>query len=209
MSKYRYALVSAIAVALAMVFSAGGAEAMTYTINGSDSGTSTAVPIDLSGASCALVNLVEVCTTTSSLSIYAGKSSGSPFSGPFTGQAVSQTVPVVGTGCSFAPTKIAACTIGSNTMGCSYSYVGGAGATRPSSSGDLFAFFITGGSLCLDGTTGAIEGTQTIVGVGGSGKAAGTTSDSTVTFRGQILLNDPAGNSFSWFTDSYTGTLTK
>ena len=113
MSKYRYALASAIAVALAMVFSAGGAEAITYTFNGSDSGTSTAVPIDLSGASCAVVNLVEVCTTTSSLSIYAGKSSGDPFSGPFTGQFVSQTVPVVGTGCSFAPTKIAACTIGS------------------------------------------------------------------------------------------------
>jgi hypothetical protein len=59
MSKYRYALASAIAVALAMVFSAGGAEAMTYTINGSDSGTTTAVPIDLSGASCTVVNLVE------------------------------------------------------------------------------------------------------------------------------------------------------
>ena len=209
MSKYRYALASAIAVALAMVFSAGGAEAMTYTFNGSDSGTSTAVPIDLSGASCAVVNLVEVCTTTSSLSIYAGKTSGSPFSGPFTGQAVSQTVPVVGTGCSFAPTKIAACTIGSNTSGCSYSYFGGAGANRLSSSGDLFAFFLTGGSLCLDGNTLAFEGTQTLVGVGGSGKAAGITSNVTETVRGQILLVDLAGNSFSWSTASFTGTFIK
>ena len=65
MRKYRYALASAIAVALAMVFSAGGAEAIISNFHGSDSGTATAVPIDLTGASCAQVNLVEVCTTTS------------------------------------------------------------------------------------------------------------------------------------------------
>jgi hypothetical protein len=209
MSKYRYVLGFAIAVALTVMFSVSSAEAKTFNVKGSSSGTSTAVPIDISGASCAVVNLVEVCTATSSLAIYAGKSSGSPFSGPLTGQSVSQTLPVAGAGCSFAPTTIAACTIGSNTAGCSYSYVGGAGANRLSSSGDLFAFIITGGSLCLDGNTFAFEGTQTTVGAGGSGKAAGTTATGTSTFSGQILTGDPAGNDFGWFTSSFTGTITK
>jgi hypothetical protein len=206
MSKYRYVLSLAMVVALAMMVSAVGAEAKTFDVAGSLSGTSAAIPVDISGDSCTLVGGVEVCTATSGLLTYAGKSSGGPLSGPYTGQSISQTKPVAGTGCFFAPTKIASCTIGTDTAGCKYSFVGGAGANRISSTGDLAAFSITGGSLCLNGTTFATAGTLTEKSAGGTGKATGTTTHS---FGGQFLIVDPAGNGFFWLTDTYTGTLTK
>jgi hypothetical protein len=209
-NKYRYVLALAMVVSLAMMVCASGAEAKTFDTKGSASGTSASVPVDISGNSCTVVNKVEVCTATSGLLTYTGKSSGGPLSGPYTGQGISQTEPVAGTGCSFAPTTIASCTIGTDTAGCKYSFVGGAGANRISSTGDLAAFLISpGGSLCLDGTTLAFEGTLTETSEGGTGKAAGTTGTTTHSFTGQLLISDPAGNGFSWVADTYTGTLTK
>lgn len=214
MIKHQFVLVLAMAVSLTMMVLAGSAEAKTFSISGSNSGTSTSVPVDISGDSCAVVANVELCTATSNLSIYSGQSSGGPtfspiLTGPFTGQEISQTVPVAGAGCSFAPTTIAACTIGTNTSGCEYSYVGGAGANRLNFGGDLAAFEITGGSLCLDGTTFAFQGTVTAESAGGSGRYAKTTGTSTNTLSGQILISDPAGHGISWFTNTFTGTVNR
>ena len=210
MSKHRFVWALALVVSLA-----GGAEAKTFNnIKGTLSGTATAVPVDITGDSCTVVGDAELCTATSNLSIYAGQSSGGPITGPtltgpFTGQNIAQTEPVAGAGCSFAPTTIAACTIGTNDAGCEYSYVGGAGASRLNFSGDLEAYVTTGGTLCLDGTTFAFTGTETGNIVGGSGRYAKITGTASQTFNGQILISDPAGNGFSWFTSTFTGTLTK
>jgi hypothetical protein len=73
-SKYRLVLATAIAAFLAVMVSAGGVKAKTYNIKGSLSGTVTAVPIDISANSCAVVDTIEICTATSSLSIYGGTS---------------------------------------------------------------------------------------------------------------------------------------
>ena len=214
MSKHRSVWDLAVVVSLTVMV-AGGADAKTFNnIKGTLSGTATAVPVDITGDSCTVVGNAELCTATSNLSIYSGQSSGGPITGPtltgpFTGQNIAQTAPVAGAGCSLAPTTIAACTIGTNDAGCEYSYVGGAGANRLNFGGDMEAYRTTGGTLCLDGTTFALEGTETANIVGGSGRYAKITGTTSLTFNGQILISDPAGNGISWFTSTFTGTITK
>jgi len=216
MRNYRFFLSSALVLGLAVMVTAGGAEAKTFKIKTTVSGSGASVPLDLTGDSCTVVGNVEVCTATSSLTTYAGKGSGGPpgTTGAFTGQGISQTVPVAGVGCSFAPDTIKACTIGSNQAGCQYTYVsvdgvGGTFANRLTSSGDLAFGYLTGGSYCYDGTNGTFEGTQQFETTGGTGKFAGYTGTSTATFNGAVLLFDAANNDFTWFQQNSTGTLTK
>src|SRR6266851_6728195 len=66
-----------------------------------------------------------------------GNSAGTSNIGPFTLRGVNETDPVSGTGCSFAPTTIAGCTIDSTTHGCEFHIVGGAQVRRSNDSGDL------------------------------------------------------------------------
>jgi hypothetical protein len=219
MSQSRFVRVLAVAAFIAAMVSAGDAKAKgtkVYTYTGSLSGTSASVPLDTTGDSCTVVGTVEICTATSSLSTYGGTWSGAPpgTSGPFTGQSIDQTIPVAGTGCSFAPTTIKACTIGSDPAGCQYTYVnvngvGGASANRITSTGDQFISYLTGGTFCYSGTTGQFKGTQTFETIGGTGKAEGYTGKGTDSFTGYILLFDLANHDFSWFSQTFTGTLTK
>jgi hypothetical protein len=218
MSQLRFVGVLALAVFIAAMVSAGDAKAKgakVYNTKGTASGTNTSVPIDISGDSCTLVSTIEICTATSSLGIYSGTSSGGPpgTTGAYTGQSILQTIPVAGVGCSFAPETIASCKIGSNTNGCSYKYVnvdgvGGAGANRLSSNGNIGAFYITGGTYCYDPNTFAYEGTNTAVSAGGTGPFATVEGTATTTFSGKVLLQDPAGNGINWFTQTTTGTAT-
>jgi hypothetical protein len=219
MSQLRFVRVLALAVFItAMGFARGAnaASAKVYNFKGSLSGTSAKVPLDITGDSCSVVGSVEICTSTSTLSTYGGSSTGGPpgTTGAFTGQSVDQTIPVAGMGCSFAMDTIKSCTIGSNTSGCEYTYVsvngvGGAGANRITSSGDQELFYLTGGTFCYDGNTRQFQGTQTFETIGGTGKATGYTGTSKASFIGGILLDDLAGNGFSWFSQTFTGTLTK
>jgi hypothetical protein len=93
-------------------------------------------------------------------------------------------IPVAGAGCSFAPTTIAACTIGSTIDGCKYEYMGGAEADRSTSTGDIAASYVTGGTLCRDGSTFAFQAMETFTSAGGSGKFASITSEGTATVSG-------------------------
>jgi hypothetical protein len=195
---------------------AAAAKPKTFKINSTVSGSGASVPLDLTGDSCTVIGNVEVCTATSSLATYGGKGSGGPpgTAGAFTGQGIDQTVPVAGVGCSFAPDTIKACTIGSNNAGCQYTYVsvngvGGSFVNRVTASGDLAFGYLTAGSYCYDGDTGAFEGTQEFITTGGTGKFAGYTGTTKATFNGATLLFDSANDTFTWFQQNSTGTLTK
>jgi hypothetical protein len=108
MSQSRFVRVLAVAAFIAAMVSAGDAKAKgtkVFNTKGSASGTNTSVPIDISGDSCTVVSTIEICTATSSLAIFSGTSSGGPpgTSGAYTSQAITQSIPVAGMGCSLAP----------------------------------------------------------------------------------------------------------
>jgi hypothetical protein len=220
MSKFKFITAMGMVALLSIVVSAIGVAAgdRTFTVTGQETGTTTSVPVDIFGTSCTQFNGATFCTGTSALGIFSGSSSGGPSSGPYTGQALTETVPVVGTGCATAPSTIQACTIGKNSEGCLFTYVnpsspvGGALVDRHDFTGELSFYYVTGGSLCLDTNTGAYEGTRMTTCYGGTGKASSGcfgTTNLTTTFTGAILLSDQAGNGFNWFSDTYTGTGTK
>ena len=219
MSKYRFVTALAMVALLAVMVSASGVEAGkgAFTFKGQYSGTSTSIPVDIFGTSCVTLGGVTTCAPTSGLSIFSGWSSGGPANGPYTGQGISQTMPVPGSGCSFLPAGTECTENASNPNGgCLYTYlppglpVGGAGALVDSR-GDLQASYVTGGSLCVDGTTFAFTGTQTNTCWGGTGKHADCfgTSNWTQTFSGAVLISDPVGNGISWFSGTVAGTATK
>jgi hypothetical protein len=143
---------------------------------------------------------------------YSGKATGS-FGGPFTGQNVSETVAVTGTGCFFAPTTIKSCTLGAVTNACEFQYVaGGSGANIRSATGSVESYIITGGTLCFDVSSGlpfSFAGTNTFTVSGGTGEFKGVSGSGTVTFTGQETSVDLANHAFSWFTATSTATLTK
>jgi hypothetical protein len=101
MSKFSFVPAMAMVALLSVLVSAVGVSAddRTFTITGQETGTSTSVPVDIFGTSCTQFNGATFCTGTSGLGIFSGSSSGGPSSGPYTGQALLETVPVVGTGC--------------------------------------------------------------------------------------------------------------
>jgi hypothetical protein len=204
----------AFLVAAILLIGVQRAEAKTFNVKSSFSGTGFSVPIDLdgNGTSCTTVGLVTTCPNDSFSSNYSGKATGS-FGGPFTGQNVDETVPVSGTGCLFAPTTIQSCTLGAVTNACEFQYVaGGSGANIRSATNSVESYIITGGTLCLDVSSGLpfnFAGTQTFSVSGGTGEFKGVTGSGTVTFTGQETSEDHAGHGFSWFTATLTATLTK
>jgi len=217
MRKHSFVPALAVVALLAVIASASGVEAGSKTFNGQFTGTSTSVPVDIFGTSCVTLGGITTCMPTSTLNLQSGSSTGGPANGPFTDQAIGQSMPVPGTGCSFLPAGTE-CTVAGLTPngGCLYTGVpasggvGGAGATVDSS-GDLAAYYVIGGSLCLDGATLKFSGTTTNTCWGGTGKNAGCfgTTNWTGTFSGAILISDPAGSGFSWFSGTFTGTEAK
>jgi hypothetical protein len=190
------------------------AEAKTFQVTGSFSGTSVNVPVDIdgNGTSCTTSGNFTTCPDDSSASTSTGNSTG-VFGGPFTGQDVNEIVPVSGTGCIIAPTTIASCTLGAITNACEFQYVaGGSGASIRSATGSVLVHTITGGTICIEGTTGPpfnFAFTQTVSFSGGTGEFTGVTGTGTSVGTGQITTFDFAGHGFSWSTGTFTETLTK
>jgi len=135
------------------------------------------------------------------------------FGGPSTGQEVNEIVPVSGTGCIIAPAAIASCTLGAITNACEFQLVaGGSGASIRSATGSVLVHTITGGTFCVEGTTGPPfnwASTETVSFSGGTGEFTGVTGTGTGVATGQITTFDFAGHGFSWFTGTSTETLTK
>ena len=152
----KIAFTAAFLVAIIVVLAVQRAEAHSSTVTSSLSGTGFSVPIDLdgNGTSCTTVGSVTTCPDDSVASTYVGQSNGE-FGGRFNGQNVAETVPVSGTGCLFAPTTIQSCTLGAVTNACEFQYVaGGSGASVHLATGSVESYTITGGTVCLDVSSG-------------------------------------------------------
>jgi hypothetical protein len=177
----------------------------TVNISGSLSGTSITVPFDLDKDS-------STGTGNSVQSTAAGQQN---VGGGFTSQAVTEGDPKPGTGCSVALTTQAGCAVDGVTNGCLYNIVGGVGALRFNSDGDISSFQVTGGTECIDFNSAkafAPPFNYTIaedVGfTGGSGEFAGTSGSGIFTGSGRILATDSELHVFSWFQATYTATMT-
>jgi hypothetical protein len=189
-------------------------EASTFKVTGSFSGTGFTVPIDLDGDSttCTTVGSVTTCPDDSFSSTYVSQAIGM-FGGTYTGQNVSESVPVSGTGCLIAPATIQSCTLGAVTNACAFQYIpGGTGANIRSATRSVETYTITSGTICLDFSSGLpfnFAGSQSFTLTGGTGEFKGVTGSGIVTFTGQETSADPASHGFSWFTATFTETMTK
>jgi hypothetical protein len=214
MIRFKIAFAGVLLAAAMFLVGVYKAEAKDFQVTGTLSGTSHSVPIDLdgSGTSCTTVGSVIICPDDSFTSTYVSQASG-PFGGAYTGQNVSESVPVSGTGCLFAPTTIQSCTLGSVTNACEFQYTtGGSGANVRSATGSVQSYIITGGTLCLDVSSGLpfnFTGTVTSSVTGGTGEFTGVTGSGSLTFTGQQTSDDLASHGFSWFTATFSETLTK
>ena len=222
--KYRFVPPLALVALVAVIVSASGLEAggADQTFKGEGSGTFSPDPLNIFGTGCVTVGEVTTCPPSNGLTLFSGSASGGPFSGPFTGQTLAQSAPVTGSGCSFVAGGTECTENKSNPNGgCLYTFlppnlppdeggVGGAEVFRSNSTGDLFAYYLIGGTFCLDGTTFAYTGSVTYTCFGGTGKGADCfgTTNLVDTLSGQILLSDPAGHAFGWQSDTFTGTTT-
>jgi hypothetical protein len=177
----------------------------TVNISGSLSGTTLEVPFDFDKDR-------STGTGTSGQATAAGTQS---VGGAFTAQAISEADAKSGTGCSRAPTMQAGCSIDGVTNGCLYTLVGGVGALRFNSDGDISSIQVTGGTQCVDynSTHGFAPPfnftiSENISFTGGTGEFAGTTGGGTLTGTGRILGTDAGGHAFSWFQARYTALMT-
>jgi hypothetical protein len=203
--------VSAVVFAVAVFYvlaprtvEAGGTSSFSGTLSGSGASITMDIDNDACGTSF-------ICTELSSFNTAAGTSTGAIEPGPFTGQSVTEADPVPGTGCAFDPTHVQGCTIGTVTDACKFHFVGGASATRSSSTGDISTTKNVSGTECLDVSHGLpfnFAGSSTDAITGGSGQFAGATGTVHGTFHGQVLTNDFNGHGFAWFKESFSGTIT-
>jgi hypothetical protein len=203
--------VAAAIVLLELAFTPFPAQAKTYNYTVTTSGSGTQVPVDLDGTNCTTSGGITTCPADSVLSIGGGNENGGPEPGRFTFQGVSEAGPVSGTGCSFAPSSIQGCTIGSISDGCAYTYLGGNTVDRNSPSGDLTFSTLASGSICINFDTPlpwSYVGQQTWIIAGGTGAQKGATGTLTSNFSGAILENDPQGHGLSWFTSINNVTIT-
>jgi hypothetical protein len=149
-----------------------------------------------------------ICTELSSFNSFAGTQTGGIEPGPFTGQSVNEADPVPGTGCLFDPAHVQGCTLGTVTNACKFQFVGGAGASRNSSTGDIETTKLVSGGFCVDVSHGLpfnFAGSDTAAITGGSGMFAGASGTIHEKFSGQTLTNDFNGHGFAWFKDSFSG----
>src|SRR5689334_6954493 len=106
---FRRISLSAAVWLLLLAVSTGASDQTTYHFTGTLSGSSAQVPIDLDGTNCTTVNGMVTCPADSELFTGGGTITGGPEPGQFTGQSVTETAPVSGTGCSVAPSSIKGC----------------------------------------------------------------------------------------------------
>jgi hypothetical protein len=191
-----------------------GSAAKSKSFTSSFSGTSVSVPLDVDSDSCGSTAPF-VCADFSGYANYSGKiTGGGSASGPFTGQTVSEVAPVAGTGCSINPSDQKACSLGTATDGCAYTFEGGSFAIQKSATGEIMFGSITpGGSECINfNSSGAfalpypVSATFDGTIAGGTGKLTGITGAFTETVTGQILSIDLQGHDFGWFTATVKGT---
>ena len=124
------------------------------------------------------MNGIVTCPADSDLFTGGGTITGGPEPGQFTSQSVTDTIPVLGTGCSLAPGAIKGCAIGSITDGCLYQNIGGNLVNRQVTTGDLLLAKLTSGKLCINFDTAlpwSLTGNNQFSFIGGSGKSAGAT----------------------------------
>ncbi len=210
----KIAFTSAFLVAAIVLIAVPRAEAKTFKLEGSFSGTSVSVPVDLdgNGTTCPTVGGVKTCPDDSTAQTIVGKATGK-FGGPEVTQGVSENVPVSGTGCFFAPSTIQSCTLGAVTNACEFQFLAGvSGVTIITSTNSVLPDIITGGTLCLDVSSGLpfnFAATITTSISGGTGNFEGVTGSGSIRFTGQETSVDPAGHGFLWLTGTFTDTLTK
>jgi hypothetical protein len=206
---HRISLSAAVWLLLILVSTGANAQT-TYHFTSTLSGSAVQVPIDLDGTHCTSVNGIVNCPADSDLFTGGGTITGGPEPGQFTNQSVTETMPVSGTGCAVAPSSIKGCSIGSVTDGCLYKIIGGNVVNRQMTTGDLLFAKLSSGALCIDFDTALpwnLTGNNQFSFIGGTGRFAGATGSGTVSFKGQILQNDPQGHGMSWDAGSITGTI--
>ena len=188
-----------------------GRERHHVQCQGTFSGSSVQVPVDLDATHCTSINGITTCPSDSALFTFGSTISGGPEPGQFTGQVVSESVPVSGTGCSLAAGTIEGCSIGSVTNGCLYKYIGGNSFNRQVTTGDVLVATLTSGTMCVNFTTELPWNFNTsgqFAFTHGTGKFAGVTGSYTVSASGQIVQNDKQGHGMAWDTGSGNGTIT-
>jgi hypothetical protein len=203
----KIASIGIFAIAWFVFLAARGVEAASLKFSSTLSGSGATVTMDIDNDAC---GTAVICTELSSLNTYAGTSTGGIEPGAFTGQSVDETDPVAGTGCFFDPTHVKGCTLGTVTDACEFTFVGSAGASRTTSTGDILTAKTVSGTECIDVSHGLpfnFAGSATDTITGGSGKYAGATGTAKERFSGQVLTNDFNGHGFAWFQDSIKGTI--
>jgi len=194
------------AVAVFSFFAVRTVEAASFS--GTLSGSGASITMDIDNDAC---GTSFICTELSSFNTFAGTTTGGIEPGPFTGQSVDEVDPVPGTGCFFDPAHVQGCRLGTVTNACKFQFVGGAGASRNSSTGDIITAKVVSGTECLDVSHGLpfnFAGSATDAITGGSGKFAGASGTIHERFSGQVLTDDFNGHGFAWFKDSFSGTTT-
>jgi hypothetical protein len=192
------------AVAVFSFLAARTVEAGSFS--GTLSGSGASITMDIDNDAC---GTSFICTELSSFNTVAGTTTGGIEPGPFTGQSVVEADPVPGTGCFLDPAHVKSCTLGTVTNACEFQFVGGAGAGRNSSTGDIDTTKVVSGTECLDASHGLpfnFAGSATDAITGGSGQFVGASGTIHERFHGQVLTNDFNGHGFAWFTDSFSGT---
>ena len=178
------------------------------SFRGTLSGSGATVTMDIDNDAC---GTSFICTELSSFNTVAGTTTGGTGAGPFTGQSVSEVDPAPGTGCFFDPAHVQGCTLGTVTNACKFQFVGGFGASRNSSTGEITTTKVVSGTECLDVSHGLpynFAGSATDAITGGSGPLAGASGTIHERFHGQVLTSDFNGHGFAWFKDSFIGTIT-
>jgi hypothetical protein len=201
-------LVSIFAIAMLLCFASQRVEAGEEKFKSTLSGTFVTTVFDLDADSC--TGAPPVCTDLSFVDTFSGKTSGTEEAGPFTGQAVLELVPVSGSGCAIAPTKIKSCTLGSVTNACEVQSVGVESIVDVyTRTGDILTATVPGGgeTLCVDFATGNHAGSANGSLTGGTGKFADVTGTFTESIQGKILSTDPQGHSFGWIQVKLRGTV--
>ena len=213
----------ALATSLLLVgWASEGLATPSQPISGSAQGGTQSVPIDVDSDSCFTLGVGGPVVCIDSANSATG-ASGRQKIGPgadeggggstFLLSGVNETTFVSGTGCAINPANVKSCTLNGHTDACAFTYEGGTFVNNYPDGSLLFGTIAAGGTGCIDfnaptfalpfPTAFTINSTF----AGGTGKYAGATGSSTTTGVGAVLIDDAAGHTVGWFSDSFTGTI--
>jgi hypothetical protein len=127
---------------------------------------------------------------------------------------VNETAYVPGTGCSINAAHVKACTLNGHSDACAFTFEAGSAVANYPDGSLLFTKLAPGGTGCIDFNAPSFAlpfpyvftSNSTIT--GGTVRYAGATGSSAATGVGAVQIDDSAGHSFGWFSDTYTGTIT-